>query len=79
MIIATVPKVGSDAARLLGQRDELVRILVRDPQQATAGAEAEVTVRDLEVSSTIDAAMAGTGTHVEEQPRTTETMWEAWL
>jgi uncharacterized protein YbjT (DUF2867 family) len=44
ILIAAVGNVSSNAARLLGQREELVRILVRDPQKATALARAEVEV-----------------------------------
>jgi nucleoside-diphosphate-sugar epimerase len=36
ILITTAGKVGSDAARLLTQRDESVRVLVRNPEKATA-------------------------------------------
>jgi uncharacterized protein YbjT (DUF2867 family) len=61
ILITTAGKVGSAAARLLAQRGEPVRILVRDPEKATALAQAgaEVAEGDLEVPATIDAAMQG--------------------
>ena len=66
ILIAAVGKVSSNAARLLGQREALVRILVRDPQKATAlaRAEVEVAVGDLEVPATIDASDAGHSKHM---------------
>ncbi len=61
ILITTAGKVGAEAARLLAQRGEPVRVLVRDPEKATALAQAgaEVAVGDLKVPSTIDAAMQG--------------------
>ena len=61
ILVTTAGKVGSEAVRLLRQRGMPVRVLVRDPKKATALAEAgaEVVEGDLEVTHTIDAAMAG--------------------
>jgi uncharacterized protein YbjT (DUF2867 family) len=61
ILITTAGKVGSEAARLLAEREEPVRVLVRDPEKATALAQAgvEVAEGDLEVPATIDAAMQG--------------------
>jgi len=59
ILITTAGKVGSEAARLLAQQNEPVRVLVRDPDKATplARAGVEVVKGDLEVPATIDAAM----------------------
>jgi uncharacterized protein YbjT (DUF2867 family) len=53
--------VGSEAARLLTQRDESVRVLVRNPDTATALRElgVEVAEGNLDDSASIDAAMQG--------------------
>lgn len=61
ILVATAGKVGSAAARLLAQRGEAVRVLVRDRQKAAALVQAAVEVAegDLEVPATIDAAMHG--------------------
>ncbi len=61
ILITTAGKVGAEAARLLAQREEPVRILVRDPEKATALAQAgaDLAVGDLDVPATIDAAMRG--------------------
>jgi uncharacterized protein YbjT (DUF2867 family) len=61
ILITTAGKVGAEAARLLAQRGQPVRVLVRDPAKATAlaRAEIEVAVGDLGVAATIDAAMQG--------------------
>ena len=61
ILITTEGKVGSEAARLLTQRDELVRTLVRDPEKATALRQlgVDVAVGDLDDSASIDAAMQG--------------------
>jgi uncharacterized protein YbjT (DUF2867 family) len=61
ILITTAGKVGSEAARLLAERGEPVRVLARDPQKAAALAQAGVQVAegDLEVPATIDAAMDG--------------------
>jgi uncharacterized protein YbjT (DUF2867 family) len=70
ILITTAGKVGSEAARLLAQREEPVRVLVRDPDKATALAQAgvEVAEGDLEVPATIDAAMQGVSTVVLVSP-----------
>src|ERR1700691_1149680 len=61
ILITTAGKVGAEAARLLAQRGEPVRVLVRAPEKATALAQAgaDVAVGDLDVPATIDAAMRG--------------------
>jgi uncharacterized protein YbjT (DUF2867 family) len=61
ILITTTGKVGSEAARLLAQRGEPVRVLVRDPKKATALSQAgvDVAVGDLAIPATIDAAMQG--------------------
>ena len=60
-LITTAGKVGSEAARLLTQRDESVRVLVRDPEKASALSQLGVPVAegDLDDSASIDAAMDG--------------------
>jgi uncharacterized protein YbjT (DUF2867 family) len=70
ILITTAGKVGAETARLLAQRGEPVRVLVRDPEKATALAQAgaEVTQGDLEVPATIDAAMQGVSTVVLVSP-----------
>ena len=40
ILVTTAGKVGAEAARLLAERGEPVRVLVRDPKKATALAEA---------------------------------------
>jgi len=70
ILITTAGKVGSEAARLLAQRGEPVRVLVRDPEKATALAQAgvEVIEGDLEVPATIDVAMQGVSAVVLVSP-----------
>jgi uncharacterized protein YbjT (DUF2867 family) len=70
ILITTAGKVGAEAARLLAQREEPVRILVRDPEKATALAQAgvDVAVGDLGVPATIDAAMRGVSAVVLVSP-----------
>lgn len=70
ILVTTAGKVGAETARLLAQRGEPVRVLVRDPDKATALAQAgvEVTRGDLEVAATIDAAMHGVSTVVLVSP-----------
>ena len=70
ILVTTAGKVGTETARLLAQRGEPVRVLVRDPEKATALAQAgaEVTQGDLEVPATIDAAMQGVSTVVLVSP-----------
>jgi uncharacterized protein YbjT (DUF2867 family) len=63
ILVTTAGKVGSETARLLRERDEAVRVLVRDPAKATARAlaeaGAEIATGDLEVPASIDEAMRG--------------------
>jgi len=61
ILVTTTGKVGSEAARLLAQREVPVRVLVRDPDKAKALADAgaEIAVGDLAVPASIDEAMAG--------------------
>jgi len=61
ILVTTAGKVGAEAARLLALRGEPVRVLVRDPGKAKplADAGAEISVGDLDVPATLDAAMAG--------------------
>ena len=70
ILITTAGKVGSETARLLAQRNEPVRVLVRDPGKVTALAQAgvDVVVGDLEVPATIDAAMQGVSAVVLVSP-----------
>ncbi len=70
ILITTAGKVGAEAARLLAQRGEPVRIMVRDPEKATALAQAgvEVAVGDLGGPATIDAAMRGVSAVVLVSP-----------
>jgi len=70
ILVTTAGKVGAETARLLAQRGEPVRVLVRDPEKATALAQAgaEVAEGDLEVPATIDAAMQGVSTVVLVSP-----------
>ena len=61
ILVTTAGKVGSEAARLLAQREVPVRVLVRDADKAKALADAgaEIAVGDLAVPASIDEAMAG--------------------
>jgi uncharacterized protein YbjT (DUF2867 family) len=61
ILITTAGKVGSEAAQLLAQRREPVRILVRNHEKATLLAQAgvDVFVGDLHVPASIDEAMDG--------------------
>jgi uncharacterized protein YbjT (DUF2867 family) len=61
ILVTTAGKVGSVAARLLAEREEPVRLMVRDPRKAAALAQAgvEVVNGDLEIPASIDAAMQG--------------------
>ena len=70
ILITTAGKVGSEAARLLGERRVPVRVLVRNPEKAAALAQAGVEVfkGDLEIPATIDAAMQGVSTVVLVSP-----------
>lgn len=70
ILVTTAGKVGSEAARLLAQREEPVRVLVRDPGKVTALARAgvEVAEGDLEVPATIEVAMRGVSAVVLVSP-----------
>ncbi len=70
VLITTAGKVGSEAARLLAERGERVRVLVRDPGKAAALADAgvEVAAGDLGVPETVDAAMRGVSSVVLVSP-----------
>jgi uncharacterized protein YbjT (DUF2867 family) len=70
ILITTSGKVGSEAARLLAQRDEPVRVLVRDQEKAAALAQAgvELVEGDLEVPASIDKAMDGVSAVVLVSP-----------
>jgi uncharacterized protein YbjT (DUF2867 family) len=63
ILVTTAGKVGAEAARLLSDQGEPVRVLVRDPgkvaAKALAAAGAEIAAGDLDVPASIDAAMAG--------------------
>jgi uncharacterized protein YbjT (DUF2867 family) len=61
ILITTAGKVGSEAARLLTQRQVPVRVLVRDPEKgkALAAVGVEIAPGDLDVPESIDEAMAG--------------------
>jgi uncharacterized protein YbjT (DUF2867 family) len=63
ILVTTAGKVGAEAARLLREQDMPVRVLVRDPDKATAralaAAGAEIAAGDLDVPESLDAAMAG--------------------
>jgi uncharacterized protein YbjT (DUF2867 family) len=70
ILITTAGKVGAEAARLLAQREQPVRVLVRHPEKATALARAgvDLAVGDLGVPATIDAAMRGVSAVVLVSP-----------
>jgi uncharacterized protein YbjT (DUF2867 family) len=61
ILVTTAGKVGTEAARLLAERDQPVRVLVRDPERAEALADAgvEIALADLDVPASIDEAMSG--------------------
>jgi uncharacterized protein YbjT (DUF2867 family) len=70
ILVTTVGKVGAEAARLLAERQEPVRVLVRHPDKATSLAQSgvEVVEGDLEVRATIDTAMKGVSVVVLVSP-----------
>jgi uncharacterized protein YbjT (DUF2867 family) len=70
ILITTAGKVGSEAARLLAQREVPVRVLVRDPRKGTGLAQAgvELAEGDLEIPASIDAAMQGVSAVVLVSP-----------
>ena len=59
ILVTTAGKVGGEASRLLAERGEPVRVLVRDPAKASALQQAgiEVALGDLAVPGTIDQAL----------------------
>jgi uncharacterized protein YbjT (DUF2867 family) len=70
ILVTTAGKVGTEAAQLLAQRKEPVRVLVRHPERATVLAQAgvEVVEGDLDIPASIDAAMQGVTTVVLVSP-----------
>jgi len=70
ILVTTAGKVGSEAVRLLRERDLPVRVLVRDPAKVTALADAgaEVTKGDLSEPASIDSAMSGVSVVVLVSP-----------
>jgi uncharacterized protein YbjT (DUF2867 family) len=60
ILVTTAGKVGSEAVRLLRERNVPVRVLARDPAKVTALAEAgaEVAEGDLDAPASVDDAMA---------------------
>jgi uncharacterized protein YbjT (DUF2867 family) len=70
ILVTTAGKVGSEAVRLLRDRDVPVRVLARDPAKVTALADAgaEVAESDLDVPASIDDAMAGVSAVVLVSP-----------
>jgi uncharacterized protein YbjT (DUF2867 family) len=61
ILVTTSGKVGSEAARLLGQQGVPVRVIVRNKEKAAALATEGVDVfkGDLEALASVDAAMEG--------------------
>ena len=72
-LATTAGKAGSEAVRLLAEREVPVRVLVRDPGRAKllAGFGAEIAVGDLGVPTGIDEAMAGVTAVVLASPAVT--------
>jgi uncharacterized protein YbjT (DUF2867 family) len=72
ILVTTAGKVGAEAVRLLRHQDAPVRVLVRNPDTATAkalaAAGAEIAAGDLDVPASIDAAMAGVSAVVLVSP-----------
>jgi uncharacterized protein YbjT (DUF2867 family) len=70
ILVTTAGKVGTEAARSLTLREVPVRVLVRDPAKARALADAgtEIAVGDLDVPTSLDAAMAGVTTVILVSP-----------
>ncbi|OQR59676.1 NAD(P)-dependent oxidoreductase [Streptomyces maremycinicus] len=69
-LITTAGKVGAETARLLAQRSEPVRVLVRNHEKAAALTQAgiEVVQGDLKDPQTVDAAMRGVAAVVLVSP-----------
>jgi len=59
ILVTTAGKVGGEASRLLAERGEPVRVLVRDPTKAPVLQQAgiEVAIGDLAVPGTLDQAL----------------------
>ncbi|WP_235204785.1 NmrA family NAD(P)-binding protein [Amycolatopsis mediterranei] len=70
ILITTAGKVGAEAARLLADRGERVRVLARNLEKAAALARSgvEVAAGDLDAPATIDAAMRGVSSVVLVSP-----------
>lgn len=70
ILITTAGKVGSEAARLLAQRDASVRVLVRDHEKAITLWQLGVQVAegDLDDSASLDVAMRGVTFSCAGQP-----------
>jgi uncharacterized protein YbjT (DUF2867 family) len=70
LVTGATGKVGSEAVRLLRQREIPVRALVRSPEKAAplAQAGAEIAEGDLDVPGTLDEAMKGVTTVVLVSP-----------
>ena len=70
ILVTTAGKVGGEAARLLAERGEPVRVLVRDPAKAPALEQAgiEVALGDLDVPETIDKALQGVSSVILVSP-----------
>jgi uncharacterized protein YbjT (DUF2867 family) len=70
ILVTTAGKVGAEAVRSLTLREVPVRVLVRDQDKAKALADAgaEIAVGDLDVPSSLDAAMADVTTVILVSP-----------
>jgi uncharacterized protein YbjT (DUF2867 family) len=73
ILVSTAGKAGSEAVRLLTEREVPVRVLVRDPDRVKSLADfgAEIAVGDLGVPTGIDEAMAGVTAVVLVSPAVT--------
>jgi uncharacterized protein YbjT (DUF2867 family) len=77
ILITTAGKVGSEAARLLAEREEPVRILVRDPEKATALAQAGVEVATFGKGADACAEFLSKGRAIAVTGRLVYQEWEA--
>ncbi len=70
LVTGATGKVGSEAVRLLGQRDLPVRAMVRDPDKAKplAAAGAVLAQADFDDPAAIDQAMTGVDTVILVSP-----------
>jgi uncharacterized protein YbjT (DUF2867 family) len=70
ILVTTAGKVGSEAALLLRQAEQAVRVLARDPvkTKTLADSGAEVATGDLDAPASIDDAMTGVTTVVLVSP-----------